>query len=113
MIGMTHCIQTLRDEIEAHDAEAAQVQEQLRQNANLAVQSPWQPMDTAPKDGTIILAFDEFPSATPPYDEYIVVEVSWDADDDCWRMTTAWGDETNQIDPKYWMPRPPRPQPRG
>ena len=53
----------------------------------------WQPIETAPKDGTEILVLDI---------NKVVFHVLWA---DYWM--TVW--EFSEVDAKYWMPLPPEP----
>ena len=63
----------------------------------------WQPIDTAPQDGTEILASD--------YDAIEIVNWSWDA----WETGSGWIDRNGQrLFPAWWQPlqdHPPIPQP--
>lgn len=56
----------------------------------------WQPIDTAPKDGTEILVYE-----SGQYEGYDVEE--WDVERCCWKRC----DEAN---PTHWMPIPPNPE---
>lgn len=65
--------------------------------------SSWQPIATAPKDGTFILAYwseEEYPHEF--VSRHDVVE--WMGG--CWCMSD--GDDV--IDPTHWMPLPPAPE---
>lgn len=58
--------------------------------------TPWQPIETAPKDGTWVLLYDVC--------DYMVVAV-WDYD--------GWYDlaeDTAHYHPTHWMPLPPKPK---
>lgn len=66
-------------------------------------QGAWQPIETAPKDGTQILAFDKVCK-----DCVVLIWSASDEDEDdhCWRV--QWnGDE--DPDCKFWMPLPAPP----
>ena len=69
----------------------------------------WRTMDTAPQDGTRILAYV---SSKP--DEANVVEVWWEPDycfDDYGVSVGAWDDDWDLSHrPKAWMPRPEKPK---
>lgn len=62
----------------------------------------WQPVETAPRDGTRVLLFGPFDGDAPAL--YVGW---WDDDEDCWRASRfdllAW------LDPTHWMPLPPQP----
>lgn len=74
----------------------------------------WQPIETAPKDGTWIIvttphAEDEDPLESNEPDCCIV---RWAADihGDGWAWETAWADQAlNTTLPTHWMPLPPPP----
>lgn len=76
----------------------------------LAVEPPtadmeWQPIETAPKDGTEVLLFWQY---TYPNDEYLTQGVEIGAfDEGCW--TTYCGDTPDSII-THWMPLPAPPQ---
>lgn len=63
----------------------------------------WRAMETAPKDGTVILGWEDLSDA--------VVEIEWDRDWGRWVLSsTMWGDETRSAKPAAWMPRPCAPR---
>ena len=59
----------------------------------------WQPIETAPKDGTEILIFDECEEIVQSAFEYI---------NDCWLRSGA--SELGHPEPTHWMPLPPKPE---
>ncbi len=61
--------------------------------------SEWQPIETAPKDGTPIIYYDK---------RDFIGEAFWMDKDE---HDPAWWDEacTETVDPIYWMPRPALP----
>lgn len=70
----------------------------------------WRPIDTAPKDGTPILAF--IPDADPEERIYVL---RWDkhyAGDGPWlyRWTEAGGEGYQTYAPTHWMPLPAAPE---
>jgi hypothetical protein len=59
----------------------------------------WQPIKTAPKDGTIILGFDSG----------VVCQMFWQWGD--WNLTgVCWFDDSILAHPTYWMPLPAPPK---
>lgn len=77
---------------------------------------PWQPIETAPKDGTRILACVGPPVTIPPPDyewAYAPTTVSWRTyhpnatGKACWRDSS--GVKTDRI--RWWMPLPEPPSP--
>ncbi len=68
----------------------------------------WHPMDTAPKDGTRILAY-----VSSKDDEANICEIWWEPDyiyDDWGRTLGGWDDDWDlSHKPKAWMPRPEPP----
>ena len=83
-------------------AKATRAAALLRQPAP-APMPGWQPIDTAPHDGTEILASD--------YDAIEILTWSWDA----WETGSGWIDRNGQrLFPAWWQPlpdHPPIPQP--
>lgn len=63
--------------------------------------SEWQPIETAPKDGTEIIACQ---SGTPE-----VGLILWDADEACWLEPADEWSGPNWL-PTHWMPLPPSPK---
>lgn len=68
----------------------------------------WQPIETAPKDGTHILAYGE--------SRYSIVEAEtqaiifwWEKPCDLGHWTTLYGLEGMVFRPTHWMPLPPNP----
>jgi len=57
----------------------------------------WQPIETAPKDGTEILCW------VLGCDEH---QVLWWSEHDCWKR---WGDTYEHYSPTHWMPLPMQP----
>lgn len=65
----------------------------------------WQPIDTAPRDGTIVLGCEWVNKHNR---EHIVAEVMYEAG--AWYLaSTCWPDESLWCEPSHWMPRPPPP----
>ena len=62
----------------------------------------WMPMETAPKDGTTILVYGEWPLTDPIPD---IAFVHWDADDKTWTF-----DGEDMLIMYYWMPLPEPPK---
>lgn len=61
------------------------------------------PIQTAPKDGTEILGFDQgwFP-------------MEWNSSKQRWELAgCCWADETTRCQPTHWMPMPPEPVEAG
>jgi hypothetical protein len=70
----------------------------------------WQPIETAPKDGTRIMAYwpdvHGVSNATQAETWFGPRSVGWD--DACWQTAYEWGDGYN--DPTHWKPLDPPPQ---
>lgn len=62
----------------------------------------WQPIETAPKDGTGILGWP----IVGRYNEDMPAPIAWD--DEQWRMIAAEGETA---EPTHWMPLPFAPNP--
>ena len=66
----------------------------------------WQPIETAPKDGTIFWCYDKKPSEHYGYDQH---RCFWD----CERQQFIASDDSNtdifDIAPTHWMPLPKPP----
>lgn len=64
----------------------------------------WQPIETAPKDGTLLIGF------VPESALYEVIFIRHYEDEDCWRHDM--GNETVPMDvePTHWMAIPDRPR---
>lgn len=70
----------------------------------------WDSIDTAPRDGTVILGCEW---VSRERGEYTVIEVEWIEwiEGGSWRLaSTCWADETTRADPTHWMPRPAAPK---
>jgi hypothetical protein len=66
----------------------------------------WQPIETAPKDGTTVIVYD--PAYAQP-----VVPGAWDSEEEAeggqtWRASDA---EWDRLNPTHWMPLPAPPAP--
>ena len=81
--------------------QAARHMEEL-QAAHDAITNPWQPMRTAPMDGTAVLALLDGSDIPLP--------IRWDVDIAGWRVT--WDDYvlSDTDGPRYWMPCPDDPE---
>ena len=73
----------------------------------------WQPIETAPKDGTSILVYEPYENSSEHI--YIVQWRSWRHNYPGAKMTQSWcvicSDQDEQsggetVDPTYWMPLP-------
>lgn len=74
--------------------------------AALQPASAWQPIETAPKDGTFVLLYPSrgWVSDVEPYD----CEVGyWDSDDNVWRSYGPIAEDYHG--PTHWCPLPPAP----
>ena len=67
--------------------------------------SPWQPIETAPKDGTKIIVYGRH-AQSPPSDGLIVTVGHYLNGLDCWVTTSG-----VMYDAIYWMPMPEPPAP--
>ena len=65
--------------------------------------SEWKPIDTAPKDGTRILAF--WPDSGDGVDNEAEARTWWEND----RWENPWGSSLYDPPPTHWMPLPPPP----
>jgi hypothetical protein len=68
--------------------------------------SEWQPIETAPKDGSNVLL-------SPAFERERVTVGSWDLDDvgeggQCWRCLEL----SERLEPTHWMPLPSPPEAR-
>jgi hypothetical protein len=80
----------------------------------------WQSMETAPKDGTHIMAFGNYISANPPSAHYSFVWiVKWEESrreialgDGLYRreVVGAWGSPPCEFFPTHWQPLPAPPE---
>lgn len=61
----------------------------------------WQPIETAPTDGTRVLAY--VPDCPQMVEEIVIVRVSWG------EWTYFAGEDTAQVNPTHWMPLPSAP----
>lgn len=73
----------------------------------------WQPIETAPRDGTRILLYR--PLAETTHDDIIDIKRGMPSDQTCWAKTIPQGmDSTNYTDgyckPTHWMPLPEAPK---
>ena len=59
----------------------------------------WQPIETAPKDGTAALIFSKDDAFGP------VIVGWWENDDEAW-----WGPHSYIVRPTHWMPLPDPPK---
>ena len=70
----------------------------------------WQPIETAPKDGTVILGCEE-PSTA--FGAPARMPCKWGEAEDgivCWCLAWGcWWDETNAFEPMWWQPLPEPP----
>ena len=67
----------------------------------------WRPIETAPKDGTRILAYGK-----GPYGHVEWFTSQWDKSQSCWVSEPNEATEYNYEDchPTHWMPLPPPPE---
>ena len=72
-------------------------------NNNEDVASPWQPIDTAPKTGIILLGWRCWNRSGDP--DWIPIPGHWDTDQRTWMDATKWPHEPVN-NPDYWMPIP-------
>ncbi len=78
----------------------AEIDALKQQNAELLAAQQWQPIESAPRDGTRILVFiDSHFSFT--------TVARWDDDKDCWK--SAWDDQSVYA-VAYWQPLPQPPE---
>jgi hypothetical protein len=69
--------------------------------------SEWQPIETAPKDGTIILGLEIQSTLNP--EEVVRIPIYWGGSE--WILAWGqWDDGTFHIEATHWMPLPPPPQ---
>ena len=70
----------------------------------------WQPMETAPKDGTAILAWPICGGGfySPEGEAQIAYVMRWEERKSIW--VEASGEEYMQCSPTHWMPLPPPPK---
>lgn len=67
----------------------------------------WQPIESAPKDESEILAIEWTPDQP---NHYSIFEIRWDDGLRRWILTSSLrGDGSYFVDPTYWMPRPKQP----
>ena len=87
--------------------------EEYRKEKGLPDASPWQPIDTAPKDGSAILlcqALDVsgFPITGHWFDVFVQVGMWWEGDG--WIVYCSQVHDPNvHFTPTHWMPRPDPP----
>ena len=69
----------------------------------------WQPIETAPKDGTrLLLKFD------PPFHDVTEIGVAvgcWTGNSDHWWLSCIWASSGAHRPPTYWAPIPQPPAP--
>ena len=65
----------------------------------------WNPIETAPKDGTVLLLFARCKTATAP-----AVNIGWYIDGMGWIEAAFHPNEPQGLVPTHWMPRPEPPQ---
>ncbi len=63
--------------------------------------SEWQPIETAPRDGTEVLTFGKHGTSVLFWDDEYAAEK-------CWREKSAW--LALRDEPTHWMPLPPAPE---
>lgn len=77
------------------------------------VMTDWQPIETAPKDGTAILAWPIWGGGfySPEGETQIAYVMRWEERKSIW--VEASGEEYMQCSPTHWMPLPPAPKKGG
>ena len=71
----------------------------------MLVMTEWQPIETAPKDGSAILSW---PTGSMFKDDTFSYVVRWCGWRECW--IEAAGEEYQGFEPTHWMPLPPPPK---
>jgi hypothetical protein len=75
--------------------------------------APWQPIETAPKDGTHVLISNDAPGSVHPREGYYVaVEHRYENEpqhDGWWRLAGSSEAAVHGRTPTHWMPLPPAP----
>jgi hypothetical protein len=66
----------------------------------------WQPIETAPRDGTVVILFSD--DRAGEGNDYPYAG-SWDAIGDCWCTTHGDDAESERFGPHWWMPLPAPP----
>jgi hypothetical protein len=96
-------------EPQAVDAEWLERREQAAYEAGKQAVAQWQPIETAPKDGTAILVTDSFAYRSDPKKtlHHIYRAVYWD-DESGWVIYND-GEIIDEDGPTYWMPLPAEP----
>lgn len=64
----------------------------------------WQPIETAPKDGTKVLLF--FPGPFNDKAENGIVTGQWTGNTDRWWLSAIWASSNAHQNPTHWMPLP-------
>jgi hypothetical protein len=72
----------------------------------------WQPIETAPKDGTLVLVFSpgDFQTTTVASYTDAARRPCWTAEGPDGRACDSAGDWQTLLDPTHWMPLPASPQ---
>lgn len=68
----------------------------------------WQPIETAPKDGTKVLLF--FPGPFNDTLENGIVTGQWTGNTESWWLSSIWASSSAHQDPTYWASLPSRPK---
>jgi hypothetical protein len=75
----------------------------------------WQPISTAPRDGTHVLIANDTPGSVHPREGYYVpVEQRYDNEpkhEGWWRLAGSCEERVHGRTPSHWMPLPPPPTP--
>lgn len=79
------------------------------ENERLKQQLAWQPISTAPKDGTSVLIFDNY-REDKKVDGYNRVVARFDETLDRWMIHQRYGNYIACINPTKWMPLPQPPK---
>ena len=79
------------------------------ENERLKQQLAWQPISTAPKDGTSVLIFDNY-REDKKVDGYNRVVARFDEPLDRWMIHQRYGNYIACINPTKWMPLPQPPK---
>lgn len=96
-------------EPQAVDAEWLERREQAAYEAGKQAVAQWQPIETAPKDGTAILVTDSFAYRSDPKKPHHVYRaVRWNEEGYGWEIYND-GEIIDQDGPTFWMPLPAEP----